>query len=352
MKIMFVDAKSDAPYDGDHLLLKGVSGTEATLVQEAEGCATHHDVVVAQRGRQVSTPVRGVRYAPLSEEAFGANPPDRIVILRKHKLTAVYRRRYSRARIYSWIHNWQRPEVLLQRALLARADATVIAVSDALRASTDRQINSLGARAISLLAGVPAPVPVRRIYNHIADELQPDHAPVNLDQMISLAPAYKGLQQVLTNFIAVRQRQPAMELLVAGADAQDLRHYSAAWAPLLEQPSIHFLGRLPQNEMLNYVRRSLCVFYPQSLYPKTFGLIFAEANAVGTPVLAHDFGSAREVLGGDDQLVDATDPEAVASRIAAWRESGRPQVAARSEFRRQTVLREWLRLFDQPRLQT
>jgi glycosyltransferase involved in cell wall biosynthesis len=136
-----------------------------------------------------------------------------------------------------------------------------------------------------------------------------------------------------------------MELLIAGTEQEVLRR-EFGLAAALEQPGLRVLGRLPQQEMLKHVRSSLCVFYPQSVHPETFGLIFAEANAVGTPVLAHDFGSAGEVLGGGEQLVDATDAAAVADKVAAWRDGGRPQVRAQPQFRASAVVAEWRRLLE------
>jgi glycosyltransferase involved in cell wall biosynthesis len=99
--------------------------------------------------------------------------------------------------------------------------------------------------------------------------------------------------------------------------------------------------------VLRYVRESLCVFYPQTVHAETFGLVFAEANAVGTPVLAHDFGAAREVLSNPEQLVDGKDPRALIAKLRAWHDGARAQVAARPEFRASAVIAEWLRLVEE-----
>src|SRR5581483_2147599 len=45
------------------------------------------------------------------------------------------------------------------------------------------------------------------------------------------------------------------------------------------------------------------VFYPKFVLPETFGLVFAEASAVGTPVLTHDCGAAAEVLADPRQVL-------------------------------------------------
>jgi glycosyltransferase involved in cell wall biosynthesis len=76
--------------------------------------------------------------------------------------------------------------------------------------------------------------------------------------------------------------------------------------------------------------------------PETFGLIFAEANSVGCPVLAHDHGAAAEVLGTrSGQLVVCRDDQAVVDTLRAWREGGRPRVELNREFELERVLNRW-----------
>jgi glycosyltransferase involved in cell wall biosynthesis len=90
------------------------------------------------------------------------------------------------------------------------------------------------------------------------------------------------------------------------------------------------------------------VFYPQARFEETVGLVFAEANAVGTPVLAHPHAAAREGLGeapaDGRQLVDARDPEAAARRLTAWWRDGRPDVSGATRFQTSRVAADWERL--------
>ena len=48
--------------------------------------------------------------------------------------------------------------------------------------------------------------------------------------------------------------------------------------------------------MVKKLATSSVLLYPQRVWPETFGLVLAEAAAVGTPTLAYDFGAAREVM--------------------------------------------------------
>lgn len=350
MNLLFVDPKSDDPYDGQSLEREPVGGTEASLVTVAEGLARDHSVVVEQKGRvQPYCSPAGPQYLPMhSPRAFRGEPADAVVILRRMRLAPVYRRRFPRARLFLWIHNWQRPEVIWKRVALARSRCAVIAVSDALARASDRLINGGPARLLGTLVGAGAKIPVHRIYNPIDDGLQVVPTLVDLDRMIYFSTPNKGVGQVLEVFEAVRKAIPPMRLDLAGSSAEVLELYAPGCT---RRPGISVLGRLPREQVLERVRTALCVFYPQYQHPETFGLVFAEANAVGTPVLAHDFGAASEVLGDPRQIVDARDQAAVTARVARWRDGARPQVNGRPEFRSSAVLAEWQRLLESNRVE-
>lgn len=346
MKILFVDVKSSTPFDSHIMRSVGIGGTEGSVVRVAEALARDHEVAVAQLGRERATQVGGVTYLPLQEAPFGGTEPDCVVAVRKHRLVTTYRRRFARARLYCWIHNWQRTEVVLKRAGLVRAQAGLVTVSDTHRLHTERRINGALGRAMGIAALAPGRLAVHRIYNPIDDALAPDDTPVDRNLLVYLSTANKGLERVLRRFGEVRRRMPAMRLRVAGTDPRQIEHALPGCARLAAQPGVEIVGRVPQARMLRLTRAALCVFYPQDVHPETFGLVFAESNAVGTPVLAHDFGAAREILGDPAQLVDARDGEAVVRRIEAWRNGARPRVAARPEFRCATVAAAWRRLLE------
>ncbi|MDH5536852.1 MAG: glycosyltransferase family 4 protein [Betaproteobacteria bacterium] len=331
MRILFHDAVSALAYDAEFMDRHGVGGTEGTVVRVAEGLSAAHEVCVAQRGRELSvSPHQRLRYVPLDEpRPFGGAPPDWIVVLRKHRLVPGLRARYPSAALVSWIHNWQHGKIVILRRALARSGCVVVAVSEAHRADTDRRLNGRLARAI--IGG--GRIPVRRIYNPVDDALAPDDTPVDIDKMVCFSR--KGLHRVLAAFAAVRGALPTLRLYIAGDDAVPA-----------QAPGVHLLGRLPQHKVFRHVREALCVFYPQDEHPETFGLVFAEANALGVPVLAHDFGSAREVLGSEEQVVDARNIPAIVDRLRAWRAGGRPRVSLRPELRSASVVGEWRRLLE------
>ncbi len=152
-----------------------------------------------------------------------------------------------------------------------------------------------------------ANVPIHAIYNPIADLLCPDDTVVQANKLLFLSSPHKGLKETLTIFSEVKKYFPHFQLVISNPG------YRAMTYSLPEQVS--FLGVLRHEEVIQQLRESFCVFYPQYIKPETFGLIDAEANAVGTPVLAHNFGAAEEILSDSSQLIDGRQIDAVVSKL-------------------------------------
>lgn len=348
MRILFYDGLTPFPYDAELMSSRGIGGTESTVVRVAEGLSSTHEVVVAQRARTESvSPHAGLRYIPLGElYPFGSSAPDWVVVLRKPRHVPMLHARYPTASKILWIHNWQRAEAAIQRIGLARSNCVVITVSDAHRIATDRLINGVLARGIGALASGGRRIPVRRIYNPVDERLKPDSTPVDPNKLIFFSTANKGLNQVLSTFASIRESMPSLRLYVAGETLESLQKNPRYDKKLIKQSGVRLLGRLPQSDLFTHVREALCVFYPQSVHPETFGLVFAESNAMGTPVMACDLGSAREILGGPEQFVEADDLRTIRDKLLHWQSGNRPRVSLRSDFRISNVVEEWRRLIE------
>jgi glycosyltransferase involved in cell wall biosynthesis len=145
-------------------------------------------------------------------------------------------------------------------------------------------------------------------------------------------------------------------------------------ADALAVPSgVKFLGPQPQAVMHAQVRRSLCTFHPNFRIPETFGLVFAESHALGTPVLTHDFGAAAEVVGDRRQLLPIRTAyrcydgmaralpsrwrglpahlagslglfDAYVERVREWRSGARPVVGPDPRFALDAVMAQWREL--------
>lgn len=253
-----------------------------------------------------------------------------VIVVRSHKVLPRVRLFYPRARLFLWLHCFpgrHRRDI----ARIARFESTtIVAVSQYHREwlrdwfhEYDSE-NARGAR-------------IETIYDPIPDQLAPDGTVPERDRLLFLSSPHKGLDQVLEAFRAARERLPDLRLRVANPGYMKARRRAQH-----EAEGAEFIGELPHDEAIRELRGAFCLFYPQSVFAETFGLVFAEANAVGTPVIAHPIGAAEEVISGSrEQLVDATRPQHVIETLLRWRRQGRPVVNGRDEFRLEAVTRAW-----------
>jgi glycosyltransferase involved in cell wall biosynthesis len=112
-----------------------------------------------------------------------------------------------------------------------------------------------------------------------------------------------------------------------------------------EQRNVVNLGALPHPEVIAHVRSALCVLHLNAVFPETFGIVHAEANAVGTPFLSSRLGAVPETADHPSELIDVNDTKAVIDRLIAWKR-GRPKVRGNPMFRLNRIVKEWLDLFS------
>lgn len=349
--IVFYDAATLAPYSEGSLdvAANGIGGAEATLARVAIKLSQEHRVTVAQARRTVAEGSTRLRWIPLAGSHDELSRADAIVISRnpRHMLTA--RRSNRDAQVVLWYHDWYRPmrsfssprlrvqsqlesEALIVLHRLARVNAVGVSRAHA----TNLREHFTEARVLRQMA--PS-IRVDYVYNPIPDALQKTPVSYEPTKLVFLSAAWKGLDMVLSAFQAVRESMPDMRLYVASPGYADGDNVPAG--PMSE--NVTYLGRLSHAEVMDHLRTALCVFYPANRVPETFGCVFAESHAVGTPVLAHPFGAASELL-GSEELIDAEDLAGVVERVVAWRNGARPAVSSNGQVRLSTVAETWERL--------
>jgi glycosyltransferase involved in cell wall biosynthesis len=343
MKLLFVDPSCPRPYDADSLRTEGMGGTESATVRVAEALAAHHDVCLQQHNRVAGSvgPSGAVYIGPESRPRFSAAAdPDAVILMRQAKLVPRLRQTFPRARLFLWLQCLPSPRYRRFRAPITDADCTVVAVSDFHRCRLERDFLGRVAHRLINRAMGRHPPRVVRIYDPIDDSLRPDATPVDPEKLVFFSSPHKGLDEVLRVFEAVRPHRPSARLYVANPGYRD--------DGCVEARGVVNLGSLPQAQVLRHVREAFCVFYPQTTFEETFGLIYAEANAVGTPVLAHPIGAAPEVLSNPEQLVDCSDPARVVETLTRWYIRGRPRIEHHDRYRLSSIVSQWENLLLDP----
>jgi glycosyltransferase involved in cell wall biosynthesis len=345
--VLFFDPVCDRPYDTETLRHQAMGGTEATVVRVADALGA----LVVQHNR---TRASG-RYRPP-----GHDPAiTQVIVNRDARALPAVHELYPNARIHLWLHDRVRPRSKRARRLAADANilkalaVRVICVSDTQRHAVEATLRWMR---------VDDRVAACTIYNPVEDGLQPDGSPIDERKLVFLSSPNKGLRFTLDAFRAIRRAMPDMRLVVGNPG------YKTGDAAQLD--GVEFLGAQPQQRIHAEVRTALCTFFPNFVIPETFGLVFAESKALGTPVLTHDCGAALEVLADPGQVLPVTAAklgyeallggcttkwrrwparaaaalglfDVYVERIRAWRGGGRPATRPDPRFRLSAVTRRW-----------
>lgn len=350
--ILFWDPSCLRPYDSWTIRNRACGGAESSLARIAETL----DAQVVQHNRS---------------EVYGHyHPPGRIpgithvVVNRDPGALERVCELYPDARLLLWVHDQIRPGSTRGRrlasttTLLRERSIDIVCVSEwQHRCVSDTLRRVQGGERIQ----------VHTIYNPIDAALAPDGSAVDLDKLVFFSSPNKGLKFALDAFQAMRRRIPSLRLVVGNPGYKR--------GPRDEIAGVTYLGPQPQAWMHAEVRTALCTFSPNIAIPETFGLVFAESLALGTPVLAHDCGAAGEIIGDSAQLLPISarlrayegmlgklSPrlrhgpariadrlglfDAYAERIGKWRAGARPQTGPDPRFQLARVAEQWRTLLS------
>lgn len=328
--ILFIDEVCNKPYDPHVLANEALGGTEATVVRVAEGLAATglFWVTVEQHNRTAQhRNVREDAHNVVYHRSGWLTHADYVISLRSPDTLRRAKERFPKAKHFLWNHDLMVPSTA--QALVSQTDYTAIAVSNFHRTQIQQTLYP---------QGYTGQFQVKVIYNPIADDLAPDSTPVDPNKLVFFSSPHKGLDYALEVFSNLLSFNPDFKLYVA----------NPGYLPSVrtEQDKVVVLGTLPHHEALAHVRAALCSFLPNRNFPETFGLVFAESNAVGTPVLTHPIGAAREVLFHPSETLDCRSVKSVIDRVMAWHSGNRPKVKANPKFRLSFVIASWRKLLD------
>jgi glycosyltransferase involved in cell wall biosynthesis len=91
-------------------------------------------------------------------------------------------------------------------------------------------------------------------------------------------------------------RRAGLPLRIAAKVSKiDQPYFDAVIRPLLDQPGIEFLGEVNDARKQELIGGAIAMLFPID-WPEPFGIVMIESMACGTPVIAFDRGSVREVV--------------------------------------------------------
>lgn len=325
--ILFVDTVCPAPYSPNILELQPLGGTEATVVRIAEALGKSHPVTVAQHCRLETLMTSAAFYTGLKQE-YLERKFHAIVALRLPQVAINLKLKHKETPVYLWMHDMPDVSILGHAKIMGELGIGIICVS---------MFQQRSLYDLFKMDGTITKFPrVTVLYNPVDDSLQPDQMPVDKNKLVFFSSPHKGLSYTLHAFQAARRLNKDFKLYVSNPS------YYKDFPDLDKQEGVANCGGLSHKQAIGHVRSALCVFYPNHVFPETFGLVYAESNAVGTPVLTHPFGAASEVLGGGTfQTCDTRDIKVLIDKLMNWYDGGRPKVSMNPAFRTSKVINGW-----------
>lgn len=141
------------------------------------------------------------------------------------------------------------------------------------------------------------------VYNGIDLELYP-LVPQRGEKLVFLGRIHRDKGVHLAIEVA---RQSGRELVIAGI-IQDEEYFRREVEPHLATGRASYVGAVDVAGKNQLFRQAAAVLHLNTI-PERFGLVLAEANAAGVPVIASDRGSCREVIsdGRTGYLVDSVE---------------------------------------------
>ncbi len=350
--VAFFDPVCQKPYDTGTVHSAATGGTEASLTRIADAIGAYviqHNRTEASGRYRPPQPIPGVRQVILNRDSRG--------LLQVREL-------FPQARVFLWVHH----HFPLGSKLFLRFASTATFLRDmrvTLICVSQQQRHEM--QAVLEVLGLASSVGTRTIYNPVDDDLAPDGTPIDDRKLVFFSSPNKGLKFTLDAFREMRRRMPDLRLVV-GNPGYKIRRF----APL---EGVEYLGPQPQPLMHAQVRSALALFFPNFVYPETFGLVLAESRALGTPVLTVDCGAALEIVGNSTEVIPVRPAEVLyedvfgalpsswraaparlagrgglfdryVERIQQWRSGARPVPVPDPRFRLSTVVERWKELLS------
>jgi glycosyltransferase involved in cell wall biosynthesis len=126
----------------------------------------------------------------------------------------------------------------------------------------------------------------------------------------------------------------------------DREYFEEKIAPLFDHPLVEFVGEIQDDEKQTFLGGADALLFPID-WPEPFGLVMIEAMACGTPVIAFDHGSVREVLedGVTGYIVNDMPAAIEATRRAPGLDRRRIRQTFEQNFSARRMARDYLELY-------
>jgi glycosyltransferase involved in cell wall biosynthesis len=148
--------------------------------------------------------------------------------------------------------------------------------------------------------------------------------------------------------IAIAKRVGIPLRIAAKVDPADRDYFRERIEPLLDHPLVEYVGEITDAEKDEFLGEAYALLAPFD-WPEPFGLVFIEALACGTPVLAYRRGSVPEIIddGITGYICDRLDELATAVERISTIDRRRCRQAFDARFTVERMVQDYLDVYEQ-----
>ena len=148
--------------------------------------------------------------------------------------------------------------------------------------------------------------------------------------------------------IAIATRAGIPLRIAAKVDPADRDYFRERIEPLLDHPLVEYLGEITDAEKNDFLGDACALLAPFD-WPEPFGLVFIEALACGTPVLAYRRGSVPEIIddGSTGYICNHLDEFATAVEQVSLLDRRRCREAFEVRFTVERMVQDYLDVYEQ-----
>ncbi len=323
--IVMFDALSKTYYDRITLEKNAMGGTEATVVRVAEGLAALGlKVCVMQARPAYFEPTMGQHCFFMHADDYSK---EKVTCRHYIQLRAAANSHlFPTAKKYLWMHDVAGKEDTDHAEDIRKNNITVIGVSKWHRDNIREFLPDYEHK-------------IKYIYNPVEEKLYDigeKNTMYDRNTIVWTASPHKGLKKALDLFTEIKKKNDKMNFIIFNPG-----YYTLDTSQVSLVPGVNVYGPMNCLSVWNVVKSALCVFYPTE-WTETFGLVAAEANALGTPLITYKLAALAETVSSPNQFIKS-DEEAI-QRVLDWSTNGRPMVRGDDDFKKENVIVAWVKL--------
>lgn len=148
--------------------------------------------------------------------------------------------------------------------------------------------------------------------------------------------------------IAIATRAGIPLRIAAKVDPVDRGYFRERIEPLLAHPLVEYVGEITDDEKNDFLGEACALLAPFD-WPEPFGLVFIEALACGTPVLAYRRGSVPEIIddGVTGYICERMNELTTAVKQVSTLDRRRCREAFEARFTVERMVRDYLNVYEQ-----